>query len=227
MMNYMDVLFNILISITASFFFWLISFKVSFTKVIFANHLANPDDTFTNMKEFYGLRVRFANVGLRDLIEITVVVKMAINDDTRDYTFLLDIADSGEQTFITFMPGILTNKIKKRSSLRTYTIYPSKSMQHELSKKKYPKRIRKIAKKGQLQFEDVFKEYGKKVKLIVCIYGNDKTTGTRKMFESQHYTMDDIVDGEFYGSKEIQIPVFRSKKVKQGQISRIHRKVDL
>lgn len=223
-MNGSDIALNILLSITASFFFWVATFKVSFTKVIFSKYLAKPDDTLTDVRKSYGYRIRIANVGIRALIEVTMVAKLIIKDSACNYVFFLDISNSGKQNFMTFLPNFLTYKFKKRSNMRTVTCYPSETMMHELSKKKYPKKIRKLARKGNIQFKDIFDEYGKNVTIRVYVYGNDKTTGARKMFESQAYTMDNIEEGDFYGSKEIHIPFFCSTRVKREKISQIHRK---
>lgn len=222
MMNWSNVVLNILLSITASFCFWLLSFKISFTKVIFANRLAKPDNTLTDVRKLYGYRVRFANVGYRDLMEMTMVVKMSISEGVRDHIFFLDISDYGEQSFITFLPGMITKKIKGRSNVRTFTIYPSESMQHELSKSKYPKEIRKMAKKGKVQFKDIFDLYGENVVIRIYIYGNDRTTGARKMFESQPYTKYNIEEGDFLGAKKIHLSFFNRTKVKRDKISQIH-----
>lgn len=222
-MNWSNAILNIFFSFVASFFFWVLTFKISFTKIIFSEKLVKSKNSLTDAKKAYGYRVRFANIGFRDLMEITLVAKLLIKTDTRDLVYFLDIANFGEQYFISFLPGILTSKMKKESSLRTLTLYPSETMQHELCKRLYPKRIRKLARKKKIQFEDIFNEFGKNVTITIYIYGNDKSTGTRKMFESQHYTMKDIEEGVFYGSKEISIPVFRSKKIKRKLISKIYR----
>ena len=50
-MNWSDVVLNILLSITASFYFWFLTFKISFTKVIFANSLAKADNTLTDARK--------------------------------------------------------------------------------------------------------------------------------------------------------------------------------
>ena len=226
-MSWNEIIYNILLSITASFFFWIFTFKISFTKVIFDKRLVKADNTLTDVKKSYGYRLRFANVGFRDLIELTMVVKLVINDPTCNHICFLDISNSGQQNFMTALPSIITYKIKKLSNIRTLTIYPSDSMQHELSKKKYPPKIRKLSRKGKLQFRDIFEEYGDNVTITIYVYGNDKTTGARKMFESKHYTMHDIEEGDFYGSKEIKIPIFSRKKVKIDKLSKIHKKIQV
>lgn len=224
-MSWNSIVLNIVLSIIASFCFWLLTFKISFTKVIFANSLAKPDNTLTDVKKVYGYRVRFANVGYRDLMEITMVVKMVIAEGVRDHIFFLDISNSGKQNFITFLPGMITNKIKRRSNMRTLTIYPSETMQHELSKSKYPENIRRLAENGEVQFKDIFDEYGENVTIRIYIYGNDRITGARRMFESQPYNIYNIEEGDFLGAKKINLSFFSRTKVKRDKISKINKKV--
>lgn len=226
-MNWGNIILNIVLSITASFVFWVLTFKISFAKVIFANSLAKASNTLTKDRKLYGYRLRFANVGYRDLIEMTIVVKMTISDGARKHVFFLDVSNSGSQCFITFLPGIITKMKKKKSNIRTLTIYPSEAMQQELSKGKYPANIRKLAKKGKVQFKDLFQQYGENVEIRIYVYGNDRTTGARRMFESPLYTMYDIEEGDFCGAKEIQLSFFCRTKVKRDKISKIHNKINI
>lgn len=226
-MSLNDIIFNILLSITASFFFWIFTFKVSFAKIVFSKYLAKPDDTLSDNRKLYGYRFRFINIGYRDLIELTVTIKIVIAGDTRSHVLVPDISNFQRHNFITFLPGMITYKFNRRSNMRTMTFYPSESMQNELSKSKYPKNIRKLAKKGMVQFKDIFEEYGENVTIRIFIYGNDRVTGARKMFESQLYTMYDIVEGDFIGGKTIHLSFFDRKKEKIDKISKIHKKLSL
>lgn len=218
-----EIILSIGLSIAASFVFWLFSFKVSFTKIIFANSLAKPDDTLTDDRKLQGYRFRFANVGFRDLIELDVTVKMVIEIGTRNCILRPDISNSGEHSFVTFLPGIITYKLKKGSNMRTMTFYPSESMRKELSKDKYPTKIRDRAKNGNLQFKDISDIYGGNVTIRIYVYGNDRTTGARKMFESQAYTMNenDIKEGDFVGRRAIHFFIFDRNKVKRDKMSEI------
>lgn len=224
-MNGFDIIYSILLSMAASFIFWLLTFKISLTKIIFSKNLVKPDDTITDIEKNYGYRVRFANIGYRDLIEVNIYARLIINGIKRNHIFFLDVSSPGKQGFVTVLSKFSLHNRKQGTYSRTMTLYPSESMQHELTKKKYPKKIRKLAKNKKIQFKDLFDEYGKDVSIIVYVYGNDRTTGSRKMFESQQYTMFDIEVGEFYGIKEIKIPIFSSKKTKQNRISKIHKKI--
>lgn len=76
------------------------------------------------------------------------------------------------------------------------------------------------------KIKDIFDEYREDASIRVYLYGNDKTTGTRKMFKSQSYTLKDIKEGEFYGSKEIHLSIFNCTKTKRNIISQTYKKLD-
>lgn len=222
--DFKDKADSIIISIISSFIFWVLTFKISRTKVIFSKVLVKPNDTLTDIKKNYGFRIRYANIGHRDLIEVSVYAKLVIHNIERNHIFFLDVSSPGKEGFVTILSRFSIKNRKEGSYCRTMTLYPSDSLQHELSKKKYPKKIRKLAEKGKVQFKDIFDEYGVNVSIIICVYGNDRTTGARKMFQSKSYTMYDIEEGEFYGIKKINIPLLGSKKVKEDKISQIYKK---
>lgn len=64
---------NILLSIIASYIFGLYSFKISRTKIIFSDKLLKSEAI-----KHGGYRIKIANVGRRDSIEITIVAKLKI-----------------------------------------------------------------------------------------------------------------------------------------------------
>ena len=49
------------------------------------------------------------------------------------------------------------------------------------------------AENRELALEDILEEYGEKVKITVYVFGNDRVTGTRKMFSSKEYQRKDII----------------------------------
>lgn len=222
-MSLEDIIFNIFISITASFVFWILTFKISFTKIVFANFLVKSDNTLTNSKKAQGYRFRVANVGIRDLIEVTIVAKLIIKDFDRSHICELDISNSGTEIFVTDFPGSMSHKFKDYSNIKTLTLYPSKSMNNELSKRIYPKRIQKYAKKGKIGIQDIFEEYGNNALITIYLYGNDKTTGARKMYKSPGYTINEVQEGEFLGSKKIKIPFIGRAKTKRDMISQLYK----
>ncbi len=77
---------SILTSIIASLIFWFFSFKISRTKVIFSDKLIKSDAIKPG-----GYRIKIANVGKRDLIEITMVAKLKIKVNNSTQVFFLTL----------------------------------------------------------------------------------------------------------------------------------------
>ena len=225
--DFKDKADNIIISIISSFIFWILTFKISRTKVIFSKVLVKPNDTLTDIKKNYGFRIRYANVGQRDLIEVSVFAKLVIHNVERNHIFFLDVSSPGKQGFITVLSRLSFKNRKEGGYCRTMTLYPSESMQHEFTKIKYPENVRQVADNDVINFKDIFDEYGENVTIQVFVYGNDRVTGARKMFESKLYTMHDIEEGDFCGIKKISIPIWGSKKVKEDKISQIDKKISV
>lgn len=80
-----------------------------------------------------------------------------------------------------------------------------------------------IKDKKRIQLRDIFVRYEENVEIVVYVYGNDRTIGTRKVFESKNYTIYDIVDDDSYKFKKVDFSIFDSAKTKQNKISRMHK----
>lgn len=106
------------------------------------------------------------------------------------------------------------------------TLSISESLKERLASDQFSRKISNIKKDDfkweDLNLGDLFEAYGKDITITVFIYGNDKITGARKMFESMDYTIDDVKEGNFYKTREIRIPIFRTTKRKIDIISQFH-----
>lgn len=209
-MNWNEVLLNIIISIVAAGIFWFISFKFSRTKIIFSDNLIK-----SNAIRPGGYRIKIANVGKRDLIEVTVVAKLKIKINNSTQDFFLDITGTGTQTFITILAGMKLHKKDGRSNYRILTLFAPKSSQKRL------KKIMNVKNNKKIQLQDIFERYGKSVEITVYVYGNDRTIGTRKVFESKNYTTDDLINDDAYKFEKVDFSRFDRAKTKQNKISRV------
>lgn len=218
-MDWQDIFWNIFISLVASSFFWFLSFKLSFTRVIFASVLEKSADPLE--KGAYRYRFRMANIGMRDLIEVTVVAKLSITCETLNRIAFLDIGGSGETGFVTVLGGGAPYRKNHFKCTRTLTVSPAESMFQEFSKTFYPCQLQKLAKDRKLRLDDIFEEFGDRATVQIFVYGNDKSTGARKMFTSPKYTVEDVTEGRFCGGKEIKFSGFESGKAKQAKLSRM------
>lgn len=95
-----DTLSSIFISILASYLFWTLTFKISFTKVIFAKYLVRSDAS--TYEKTYAYRMTFANIGYRDLIELKVIAKLVIKDNNTTHSSFLNISGNKRRLLLPF-----------------------------------------------------------------------------------------------------------------------------
>lgn len=192
----MDYLINIILgisaSIIASFVFWLFSFRISRTKVIFSKNIEKSKNT----GEYPGknrYRIMMLNSGKRDLIEVSFMVKISINrEGTTNYTYL----KLGNDNRLPVMYG-KAHQFKNLESRCAHklTIRFSPTGLTEFKKNFYAKSIQDKAKTGKLSLDDIFNEYGENVSLTIFTYGNDSLTGARRMFCSPDYDISSVKNG--------------------------------
>ena len=82
-----DIFLNIFISLFSAWFFWILTFKISRTNIIFADQLIKSD----RIKKG-GYRFKFANIGYRDLTEVTVAAKLRIKGTNSNQVVPLDVS---------------------------------------------------------------------------------------------------------------------------------------
>lgn len=193
--------------------FWILTFKVSRTYIIFADQLIKSD----RIKKG-GYRFKFANIGYRDLIEVTVAAKLRIKGTNSNQVVPLDVTGYGGGGFVIILPGMKTYyKLKGFGNIRIMLVFMSKSAQKRLSKL-----IDFKKKKHKIELKDVFKTCGEKVEIVIYVYGNDSITGARKMFKSKVYTICDIIENESYKFKKTDFKLFESRRKRKKKISEIY-----
>ncbi len=191
-MTIISVISNIAISILASFVFWMLTFVITHTKIIFSTKIEKSlFEKHQDGDPIY--RVRIMNIGRRDLIDISYTAKVEIYINGRKRTSYLSLGD--EQT----VPIFKGKDRKKKKKYSTYMpgIYVSDVARQEFSKAIYDPIIREEAKKDTLTLDDLLNVYGECLTIILFVTGNDRLTGARKTFVSKEYTRKDIIEGRF------------------------------
>lgn len=208
---------NILISLFSAFLFWLLTFKYSPTEAAFSSQLEKSRSALG--LPYHRYRIRIANLGIRDLIEVSMVARLKIRQTNYNGVVQLAIGNKGFLPVLRHYP-ILTHK--NQNCIHTLTIYPTEAARRELSKRFYTKRIQKLAKKGKISLDDIFAEYGDKVSIQIYLYGNDRTTGARQLFLSPLYTKENICEGRFGKIKNIKFPFFSRRKDMEKKLFQIN-----
>lgn len=188
-----SILFDIAVSIAASWFFWLLSFVITHTHVVFSDRIEKkrlPEDG-----RGIRYRIRLSNIGRRDLMEATLTAKITVRlqDGTTNSTYL----GVGEEQTIPVLEG-RSRKRAKRYKTYLYGLYIRGVAMTEYAKEIYPRQISEKARAGTLSLDDIFAEFRDSVQVTVYVAGNDRVTGARKMFISPAYGSGDVVCGRFH-----------------------------
>lgn len=181
-----SLILGIIASLAASVVFWLLTFKISGTAVIFSEVIERSISATDEKCPRY--RIRIANNGNRDLIEVSIKAKIIVRL-SKDNTTFLDVGNGGYM-------AILPRRKKGKIQTSTVTIYPGELALGEYKKSFYCSSIREKAEAGNLSVEDIFESYGDKVSIIIYVFGNDHLTGARRLAQKE-YSRSDIKEGSF------------------------------
>lgn len=203
---------SVFLSLAASALFWVLTFKLSLTDVRFSPKLEkSPSATG---KPYHRYRIRFTNLGRRDLFEVSVVVRMRIQLRTTTQIMYLNC---GDQNFLPVLCRWPSFRSKASPQVPTLAITPSDSMLRELTKTFYTSHIRSCAQNGKISLDDLFQEYGDRIQLEIFVYGTDRVTGARRMFTSPVYTVSNVEEGRFRPTKKISRPRLKRKRAIETQ----------
>ena len=193
-----DILLGISSSLVASVVFWVFTFWYSPTKIRFSSQIEKSTDSYDKSHKRY--RIKLLNIGRRDLLEVTYIVRLSISTET----------SSGEQTTNNTYLGLGYSDVppvfhgkkwqninKGKNAAWILPLLMIDSTYSEFSKRFYPENIQKAAKDKSLTLDDVFQEFKDRIGITIYAFGFDAITGARKMFQSKWYSTKDIKQGTF------------------------------
>lgn len=177
-----------------TYVFWLFTFVVTGTKVLFSNTIEKSlIEKTADGTPIY--RIRLMNIGHRDLVDVVYTARLCIRIKDGEMIRTTYLCLGYEQTV-----PILSGKDKKKVNLYSTHLlgfYVKDAARNEFSKSIYSEIIQSKAKTGILVLDDLLHEYGNKLNITVFATGNDRLTGARKTFVSKKYTIKDIIEGRF------------------------------
>ena len=215
-MTWSDIVFNIAISILSSAIFWLLTFVITRTKVIFAEVIEQSMvESCPDGDPMY--RIRIMNIGKRNLLEIDYCAKIRILNDPvlKTYTtFYMDLENDVTRPLMYGRGQSRKNRPREKRKndyyyfSGTFRIVMNDGLRHSLLMSPYiPDMIRKEAENGTLTLDDLLKECGEGVEITFYVRGTDSVTGARKVFESREYSVRDIRLGKYQSwSKGLKHP---------------------
>ena len=217
--NFLSIFNSIFLSIFASGIFWLFTFKISRTNIIFSDKLIKSKES---EKSVY--RIRIANIGYRDLIEVNIIAQLKIKLGETNEIYNLDISEGDYQKFIPVLPGMKTYRTRKLTNIKILKFYIPKFLQKELIGK-VGFRSSKYKKYEDIQLDDIFRKYRSRFEITFYVFGSDSVTSTRKLFESPKYINNVIEFDASYDFKKADLQILDSKKKKEEKISQVHKRV--
>ena len=167
---------------------WYFSYKRTRVKIEFSEGLQKRN-TVGDDPIKYDLRVKIGNFGKTDLIEISIMPIISI----KTYYAYLGI---GYDNYLNYLRGTKymkdNNYPPSGGNFNIMVISLTETTLTAFSKSLYKPEIRKKARKRKLSVMDIFEAYPEDAELVIHLFGNDAVTGTRRMFSSKKYRIDDI-----------------------------------
>lgn len=195
-MNMCDYLVNILVSsltgVVASFFVWWLTFKYWSPKLNICKTISKLSTDENKSKFKY--RLKFENIGKRNIIDLEVIVRLRIKGVKKDFPHNWEViylpTSSAE-----YKKVAIVKHLSKKSKLRP--ILEIKSYECDYFQKNFfPEDIRVKSKNNELTLDDIL-QLGIKSEFQIMIMGTDEFSGARKFFESKIFGIDDIIEGNF------------------------------
>ena len=206
-----EILVGIVIGIATNLAAWWFLFHLIVPKLTFSVSISKiPAPKNENERSGFKYRIKIQNSGKRGVIDVDVMARLRIRgisniSKTNWHVINMPISSEGK---VYKIPRILSIKNK---SAHTHTlkllINNVPEIQHNLI---YPKKIRDKAKKHTLVLEDLL-SLGTESNIQIIAFGYDEFSGTRKIFVSKRYILNDIKVGSFY-SKGLEVNVVRHEE---------------
>lgn len=181
----MELILGIPLGILASLLAWYILFHVIKPSIGFYGSISKHDGDEQN-----SYRVKFINNGKRTIIDLEVFVRTRTKGIGR-FKNNWNIVDLN--TSVSRLP------ILEKGGDRIIRIYPENTK--IFLEPRWGQDITDKYKNGSLLLEDIL-ALGEKSQLRIYVFGFDEFSGSRRLFRSKWYHLDDIVNKTFF-----EIPV--------------------
>ena len=193
-MTFTDGLISTLTGVAASYFVWWFTFRFLTPKVNFAESISRIP-TKDNPSGFK-YRFKFENIGLRNMIDIEVVIRVRIKG------LRPDIQGNWEVVYLPisslpYQKLAIVRPVYRKDKKRVRPVFEIKAYACDYFQKSFfNEETRKRSAEQTLTLDHVLK-LGREANLQVLLFAYDEYSGARKFFESDVMTAGDIVDGYF------------------------------
>jgi len=171
-MNAVELLIAMLLGIIASLMAWWILTHSLVPKILFAPFISKVK---VKGKEDYKFRIGIRNIGNRDIIDVEIIIELIIKGFDKD------------------VPSNTSYIQLKLNKPRLPKIKKKNQWALTINTTNLPNSLLPVYKNKN--FEDLLRIENAEAKIVV--FGYDRFSGTRKVFESKHYTINDIEEKLF------------------------------
>ncbi len=180
-------LISLFIGIISSYISWWILFKIIVPKIKFSDKISKiPSES----SKGFGYRVKYHNCGRRNIIDITINIRLRIKGLFKDRKMTWKVI------YLETEPEMKAKPLIKPSKEGGNLVYINVNDTKYFSNPIFPIAIRDKHNKRELLLEDILK-LGDERKLEIILSGYDEFSGARKVFISKSYYIDDIVTAKF------------------------------
>lgn len=176
-------------------FFGFLLLNAFTTKIKFAPNVEAKRISSKSNKKRY--RIKLLNIGSADIRETEYIVQFSYIPQKRARRVLtLNIS---QRFNINILYGRkYQEKHPQNNCARILEILEPMDFYSNFKEKVHSSNIVEAAKNKKLTLTDVFNEYHKSMKITVRVFGIDSSSGVRRVFESQTYKYEDVVEGKYH-----------------------------
>lgn len=194
------MLIGIPIGIVCSLFAWWLLFHGIVPKLRFSDYISKQESKENTGRFRY--RVKFENYGRRRIVNLEVSVCLNIKGLSEESPQTWDVVNLKLKSppIHAFLDPI------RKEGIRRFVILDINGTD-DFSHKIFSETIRKKYQVRQLKLEDLLR-IGNETSVRVSIMGDDAYSGSRKLFQSKKYIIEDIKEGSFQlNSLKMQEPI--------------------
>lgn len=212
-MDYINAITGFILGCAASGLVSLFWYKVLVPKVTFADTICRYDSTSEN--EVYTYKIKFRNSGKRDIFEMYLYCSIffpGLQLNNNIHTTGINLSYNFKPLFKKY-----TDKTHTNPDGLVRICLNDEDMMMEFKRPIYPEAIRQKAESRTLTLEDLLSIVPSS-HMKFYIIAHDRFTGSKKIFESPSYTIDNIKHG-FYKYGELSVIERLNIPVRQSHLS--------
>lgn len=190
-MTVCDIIISTLTGVAASFFVWWLTFKYWVPQIKFASQISRLQTSENPSGIRY--RIKFENSGTRNIIDLQILIRLRIRGLRQEHPQNWEVVylptSSLDYKNVAIVRPASSSGLRPVLEIKTYEC-------EYFQRLIFPDYIRAMSLNNTLTLEQVL-TIGKEAQLQILVLGYDEFSGAKKFYESNIYTVQDIVDGHF------------------------------